>query len=216
MSRTMLRSSVLLFALAACSTVDRPEPKSAQSTSNSPNDNRVSDSIPPAMPELADRDTAPLRFEVDLAKRQLRVLAGANDTVAQHPVAVGSEEWPTRTGDWTIGQVVLNPEWIPPDQSWAEEAEAREPGDPKNPLGRAQLVYDLPRSIHGTNNPESIGKAVSHGSIRVSNDVALALARLLIERTGAGDAPALLNSARQDSSKKVLVDLPRLVPIRVY
>ncbi len=216
MSRSLFRSCVLLLGLAACSTADRADPENPQSTSNSPNDNRVSDSNFNRARDTSARDTAPLRVEVDLVARQLRVLEGANDTVATHPVAVGSEEWPTRTGSWTIGQVVLNPEWIPPDEEWAEEAEGRQPGDPANPLGRAQLVYDLPRSIHGTNNPESIGKAVSHGSIRVSNTVALELARLLIDRTGAGDASSLMASAKRDSSEKILVDLPRLVPIRVY
>ncbi len=211
MSRTLVRSCALLVGLAACSTPDRADPGPAQSTSNSPNDNRVSDSVVTLV-----QDTAPLRVEVDLVARQVRVLVGANDTLAAHPVAVGSEEWPTRTGTWTIGQVVLNPEWIPPDETWAEEAEPRQPGDPKNPLGRAQLVYDLPRSIHGTNNPASIGKAVSHGSIRVSNDVALSLARMLIERTGAGNADSLMASAKRDSSVKKVLDLPMPVPIRVF
>lgn len=211
MSRTLMRSCALLLGLAACSTPDRSDPGPAQSTSNAPRDNRVSDSI-----VTSGRDTAPLRVEVDVAARQVRVLAGANDTLAAHPVAVGSEEWPTRTGTWTIGQVVLNPEWIPPDETWADEAESRQPGDPKNPLGRAQLVYDLPRSIHGTNNPASIGKAVSHGSIRVTNEVAIALARLLIERTGAGDAASLLAAAQRDSSVKNVLNLPMVVPIRVF
>ena len=77
-------------------------------------------------------------------------------------------------------------------------------------------MYDLPRSIHGTNNPASIGKAVSHGSIRVTNEVAIALARLLIERTGAGDAASLLAAAQRDSSVKNVLNLPMVVPIRVF
>src|SRR3712207_8091432 len=50
--------------------------------------------------------------------------------------AVGSEKWPTKTGEWTITQVVWNPDWTPPDESWAEEREPRESGDPKNPIDR--------------------------------------------------------------------------------
>lgn len=215
-TRTMPGAWLLVVALAACSTGDRPASEAAESEGSGLANNRVADSVRSAGTDLANRDTALLRVEVDLAARQVRVIASAGDTVAAHPVAIGSKEWPTRTGSWTIGQVVLNPEWIPPDESWAEEAEGRQPGDPANPLGRAQLVYDLPRSIHGTNAPESIGKAVSHGSIRVANDVALALAHLLIERTGAGDAPALLASAKRDSTQKIVLDLPQLVPIRVY
>jgi lipoprotein-anchoring transpeptidase ErfK/SrfK len=216
LSRTFLRSCALFLVVTACSSPDRGDKGPAQTSSNSPNDNRVSDSIVSAERDLANRDTATLRVEVDLAARQVRVLEGAGDTLAAHPVAIGSSEWPTRTGTWTIGQVVLNPEWIPPDESWAEEAEGREPGAPENPLGRAQIVYDLPRSIHGTNAPESIGKAVSHGSIRVTNEVALSLARLLLERTDAGDASSLIATAQRDSSVKHVLNLPKLVPIRVF
>jgi lipoprotein-anchoring transpeptidase ErfK/SrfK len=162
------------------------------------------------------RDTATVMVEVDVAARQLRVLGTNGDTVALHPVAVGSPEWPTRTGTWTIDQVVLNPEWIPPDESWAEEREARKPGDPKNPLGRAQLVYDMPRTVHGTNDPSSVGKAVSHGSIRVTNASAIALAELLLAQTGVDDVRGRLDRARRDSTEKQIIDLPKAVPIRVF
>jgi hypothetical protein len=119
-----------------------------------------------------------LRLEVNVAQRELYVYRN-DQRIATHPVAVGTSEWPTRTGEWTIGQVVFNPRWTPPtDESWAEDEAVKEPGDPENPLGRAQLVYDAPRSIHGTNEPESLGKAESHGSIRIANDVAVRLARM--------------------------------------
>ncbi|WP_373060491.1 L,D-transpeptidase, partial [Gemmatimonas sp.] len=108
-----------------------------------------------APPKPAAPDTADIRFEVDLAARVVRVLGAGIDTLAVHPVAIGSTEWPTQSGSWAINQVVLNPEWIPPDETWAEEREPRKPGDPKNPLGRAQLVYDMPRTIHGTNDSTS-------------------------------------------------------------
>jgi hypothetical protein len=162
------------------------------------------------------RDTAALRFEVDLALKRVRVIAGDHDTVAVHAVAVGSAEWPTETGTWTISQVVLNPEWIPPDEPWADDRAPRKPGDPDNPLGRAQLVYDLPRTIHGTNDPASIGQAVSHGSIRARNDVVLSLARTVLEYTGIADPEGKLARASANRAVKQVIDLPKVVPIRVY
>jgi L,D-transpeptidase ErfK/SrfK len=171
------------------------------------------DSAAPAV--LPDTATAALRIEVDLAARQLHVVQGGN-RAASHPVAVGSERWPTQTGEWTIKQVVFNPEWVPPDESWAEEREPRKPGDPKNPLGRIQLVYDPPRSIHGTNQPTSIGKAVSHGSIRVTNEVGEQLARQIMDAAGANKDEAWINRAKTNRSEKYVVDLPRPVPIRVF
>lgn len=163
----------------------------------------------------ADTATSTMRLEVDLAARQLKVFEGGQQ-VATHPVAVGSEEWPTKTGEWKITQAIWNPDWNPPDESWAEEREPRESGDPKNPMGAAQLVYDPPRSIHGTNVPSSIGKPVSHGSIRLANDVILALARQVVEAAGAGKDDAWYRAAQTNRRQKQVVDLPRPVPIRVY
>ncbi|WP_373068812.1 L,D-transpeptidase [Gemmatimonas sp.] len=169
-----------------------------------------------APPKPAAPDTADIRFEVDLAARVVRVLGAGIDTLAVHPVAIGSTEWPTQSGSWAINQVVLNPEWIPPDETWAEEREPRKPGDPKNPLGRAQLVYDMPRTIHGTNDSTSVGKAVSHGSLRVTNAVALWLATLVLERASTTNATTLVQRAAADRSEKQIITLTRVVPIRVF
>ncbi|HEV7991150.1 MAG TPA: L,D-transpeptidase [Gemmatimonadaceae bacterium] len=163
-------------------------------------------------------DTLPLssiRLEVNLSARTLTVF-DHDQPVATHRVAVGSPQWPTQTGDWNIKQVVWNPEWIPPDETWAEQRTPRKPGAPDNPLGRGQLVYDPPRTIHGTNEPASIGKAVSHGSIRLPNAVVTQLARELMEATGAGKDNAWYRRVQENRTEKVIVDLPQRVPIRVY
>jgi L,D-transpeptidase ErfK/SrfK len=158
---------------------------------------------------------AGVRLEVDINARQVRLLRG-NDTLETHPVAVGSPEWPTRTGEWYVTQVVWNPEWIPPDETWAEERKPRKPGDPANPLGQAQLVYDPPRTIHGTNDSLSVGKPVSHGSIRSYNSVVKGLARRLMEETGVGKDEAWYKETQKKRTVKQIVDLPQRVPIRVY
>lgn len=158
---------------------------------------------------------ADMRIEVDLGARRLHVFQG-DRRVATHPVAVGSPEWPTQTGEWRITQVVWNPEWIPPDESWAEQRERRAPGDPKNPLGRAQLIYDPPRTIHGTNEPASIGKAVSHGSLRLSNAVITQLARQAMEQGGVAKDEAWYRTVQENRTQKEIVDLARHIPIRVY
>lgn len=156
-----------------------------------------------------------VRIEVDLKSRQLHMMRGGQQ-VSTHPVAVGSTKWPTETGEWTIKQVVWNPEWTPPDESWADEREPRKPGDPANPLGRVQLVYDPPRSIHGTNKPESIGKPVSHGSIRMRNEELAALAKEIMAAGGAPKDDAWIQQAQANRTEKQIVDLPRPIPIRVY
>ena len=171
--------------------------------------------LAPTTPVAPTPVTADMRIEVDIKARQLHVLKGGQRT-ASHPVAVGSAEWPTRPGEWNITQVVWNPDWNPPDESWAEEREPRESGDPKNPMGRAQLVYDPPRSIHGTNQPSSIGKAVSHGSIRLSNDVIVKLAQEVMESAGVAKDAAWYRETQQNRKQKQVIDLPKVVPIRVF
>ena len=156
-----------------------------------------------------------LRLEVNLAERELYVYRD-QERIATHPVAVGSEEWPTPTGEWTIGQVIWNPRWIPPrEESWAEDEKVVEPGDPENPLGRAQLVYRAPNSVHGTIEPSSLGKAVSHGSIRVSNEVAMELARQVMEAGGAGKDESWYREARANRTERREVPIPNPVPIHV-
>lgn len=172
--------------------------------------------VQPATPApAAPAVDPPMRIEVDLAARTLYVYrnGAVSDT---HSVAVGTAKWPTRTGAWQIKQVVWNPEWVPPtEEEWAEDREPRKPGDPKNPLGAAQLVYDAPRSIHGTNDPASIGKAASHGSIRMRNADIVELAQLVMEAGGAPKDSAWVAETRRNRRTKQIIDLPNPVPIVV-
>ena len=80
----------------------------------------------------------------------------------------------------------------------------------------AQLVYDLPRTIHGTNQPSSIGQAVSHGSIRMSNAEIVPLAKRIMEGNGAGKDDTWYRRAASQRTEKFVVDLPTPVPIRVF
>ncbi len=179
----------------------------------------VTTSMPPAAP-VPDSAKAPvasstMRVEVDLAARKLYLYEGET-RVATHAVAVGSARWPTETGQWTIKQVIFNPEWVPPDESWAEEREPKKSGAPNNPLGMAQLVYDLPRTIHGTNQPGSIGQAVSHGSIRMANADIVPLAKRIMGANGAGKDDAWYRRAASQRTEKFVVELPTPVPIKVF
>jgi lipoprotein-anchoring transpeptidase ErfK/SrfK len=159
---------------------------------------------------------ASTRIEVDINAKRLTVFDD-DKPVGSYRVAVGSKEWPTQTGEWSITQVVWNPEWVPPkDEAWAEAKDPKSPGAPDNPLGRAQLVYDPPRTIHGTNEPQSIGKAVSHGSIRLANADVVKIARQLMEATGVQKDDAWYRQVQQNRTEKVPVDLPQRVAIRVF
>lgn len=168
------------------------------------------DTALPSRAAVADR----LRLEIDVSERELRVYEGA-ELVETHPVAVGTSEYPTPTGSYSITQVVWNPEWIPPDSPWAEEEPPAAPGDPDNPLGRAQLVFDLPYTIHGTEDTGSLGKAASHGSVRVSNRVIVDLARRTMEAGGAPRPESFYDEVRRRRTEKRVIDLPQPVPLEI-
>jgi lipoprotein-anchoring transpeptidase ErfK/SrfK len=199
------------LALGGCRADDRADQDRDLQTDVQPMPDQQ---MQPGQPGQTGQVQGDMRIEVDLDARQLYVYRGGQ-RVESHPVAVGSTEWPTPTGEWTIGQVVFNPEWIPPDQEWAEGRERKDPGDPENPLGRAQLVYSPPNTVHGTNEPESLGQAVSHGSIRVSNEVAVRLARQVMEAGGATRDESFFQRVEQDRSRRESVNIPNPVPIRV-
>ena len=169
---------------------------------------------PPPKPAPPPMPPPDLRLEVNLAERELYVYRN-DERIATHDVAVGTEDWPTQTGEWKINQVVFNPRWNPPAEEWAKDEKVMEPGDPENPLGVAQLVYDAPRSIHGTNAPESLGKARSHGSIRVANSTARRLARMVMESGGAERDDAFFDQVRENRRERVEVAIPNPIPIRV-
>jgi lipoprotein-anchoring transpeptidase ErfK/SrfK len=66
----------------------------------------------------------------------------------------------------------IRPDWVPPDD--IRRANPRLPrvvpaGSSGNPLGAAALTLHADYAIHGTNRPQSIGRFVSHGCIRMHN-----------------------------------------------
>ncbi|CAN5798752.1 hypothetical protein BH23GEM8_BH23GEM8_00270 [soil metagenome] len=206
--------ALMVAMLAGCET-DRTADTTVVQTGADTAGMQTTGAQPGMQPSMQPQTEPDLRLEVNIAQRELYVYRGGQ-RVETHPVAVGSDEWPTPTGEWTIGQVIWNPRWVPPrDEEWAEDEEEQEPGSPDNPLGRAQLVYDIPNSIHGTNAPQSLGQAVSHGSIRVSNEVAMNLARQVMEAGGAQRDEAFYRSARENRTRRQDVSIPNPVPIRV-
>ena len=94
----------------------------------------------------------------------------------RYGVAVGNEAlaW---SGVATVGRMTEWPDWIPtPDiRARLGPFPDRVPGGPANPLGaRALYLFqgktDTLYRIHGTNQPEKIGQAVSSGCIRMTNE----------------------------------------------
>jgi len=88
-----------------------------------------------------------------------------------YKVAVGKDGW-RKYGKYIVRKKVKWPDWRPTKNIKKENPNLPDivQGGPKNPLGARALYlgYSALR-IHGTNKPESVGKAVSHGCFRMKN-----------------------------------------------
>lgn len=155
-----------------------------------------------------------LRFVVDQSDRKLRVYR-SDEQLGTYDVAVGTEEHPTPIGDFSFNRVDLNPRWIPPDSEWAKDREPQEPGAPGNPMGRARLIYMMPYTIHGTDALDSLGKAASHGSIRVANEHVIPLAEMLLKAGGSWEGPGWFQTMTRNRTEEYHIPLAQEVPLKI-
>jgi lipoprotein-anchoring transpeptidase ErfK/SrfK len=159
--------------------------------------------------------SGPFSITVDLSDRMLYVMQG-DEVAREYRVAIGQSAHPTPTGAFNVRRLIWNPRWVPPDAAWARNRRPREPGDPRNPMGRVKIFFQAPDYyIHGTHEEDSLGQAESHGCIRMRNDDVIELARLVMENGGesrsAGWFQRVINYVRHTQD----VRLSQPVPLRV-
>ena len=85
--------------------------------------------------------------------------------VANYPVAIGKKGWETPTGEWYVMEKITNPGWTS-----FKNGSVISPGK-KNPLGERWIGFWTDGKdvigFHGTPDVKSVGKAVSHGCVRM-------------------------------------------------
>ena len=98
---------------------------------------------------------------VSIPDRQLAVIENGN-VLATFPVAVGTPVSPSPTGEFRVINRVSNPTYYHPGTVI--------PSGQKNPVGTRWVgLSQKGYGIHGTNAPKSVGRAASHGCIRLRN-----------------------------------------------
>ena len=124
--------------------------------------------------------TVPARVEIDLSQRRLTLFRGGR-RVFSATVAVGAPGTPTPVGRFYVNQRLI-------------------PDSPNGPFGPAAIGISAfspvltgwaqggPVAIHGTNEPWSIGHAVSNGCIRLPNAT---LSRLF--KTAVAGTPVIIH-----------------------
>ncbi|MDJ1157909.1 L,D-transpeptidase [Chelatococcus sp. SYSU_G07232] len=131
-----------------------------------------------AIPERYRRQTVsydgpqkPGTIVVDTANRFL-YLVQPGGTAIRYGIGVGREGFSWK-GTQTVSMKREWPDWRPPAEMRKRRPDLPTflPGGPENPLGaRALYLGNTLFRIHGTNEPHTIGQAVSSGCIRLLNE----------------------------------------------
>jgi lipoprotein-anchoring transpeptidase ErfK/SrfK len=114
------------------------------------------------------------KIEIVKSERILRTLAKDGAVLAVYPASIGSEEKPAPSGSHTVRAVAKNPNYTyNPDYAFkgvkAKEKFEIKPG-PNNPVGSTWIDLSIESfGIHGTPEPEKVGKAYSQGCVRLTN-----------------------------------------------
>ena len=124
------------------------------------------------------------KIEVDKSDQVLRVLDREGKLLAQFTATMGSSQFPLPLGTWKIRGIGYNPPWQydPALLANADKSDPKLeiPPGPNSPIGVAWI--DLSKEhygIHGTDEPDRIGRAESNGCIRLTNWDAARLAQMV-------------------------------------
>lgn len=141
-----------------------------------------------AMLGVSDAQPEAARIVVSKSKGTLEAYDKSDKLVVVFTVTTGSSHDPLPLGDWKINGTSYNPEfsydaslfWDVPDS----KGEHLLPPGPNGPVGVVWI--DLSKEhygIHGTPEPQTIGRAESHGCVRLTNWDAARLAQMVTGST---------------------------------
>lgn len=137
---------------------------------------------PTAKPDRAA--ASDLAIVVSREESALRAVAPDGTLAFFAPVTTGSAHDPLPIGDWKVTGV----RWYPPfhynpklfwDANPTDTSATIKPG-PNNPVGVVWIDLNLPHyGLHGTPEPGAVGRAASHGCVRLTNWDAARVAALV-------------------------------------
>jgi lipoprotein-anchoring transpeptidase ErfK/SrfK len=116
------------------------------------------------------------RLVIDKSERTLRVFGKDGKLIALYPATIGSESNPAPDGETRIERIAKGPTWdydpklqLEGEKDRPDKPMTVQPG-PNNPVGTVWIALDRDHyGIHGTPEPEKIGKTLSSGCVRLTN-----------------------------------------------
>jgi lipoprotein-anchoring transpeptidase ErfK/SrfK len=139
-------------------------------------------------PGVAGPRAAVERVVVDKPNHAVIVYGADNRLIAFYPASIGSAEKPALSGRFTVRSVAYDPTYTYNPAYGFKEQKAqgvvKVAAGPNNPVGIVWIGLSAKGyGIHGTPEPDKVGKTQSHGCVRLTNWDALALAKLVKKGT---------------------------------
>ncbi len=114
---------------------------------------------------------------ISLAGKTLQAFDARTNLLAHFPCSIAARVEKRPVGELRVRALAPNPDYTFNPEVFPESAEARQiktklilPPGPNNPVGTAWTSLDLPGyGIHGTPQPEQVGRTESHGCFRLAN-----------------------------------------------
>jgi lipoprotein-anchoring transpeptidase ErfK/SrfK len=138
----------------------------------------------------SDRKQLPqaARIDVDKDRQTVKAYSEKNELLAFFPASIGGEDKPSPSGTLKVTLIEEDPSFHYNPRYHFKEIETQKPFDlnpgPNNPLGTRWIALSKPSyGIHGTPEPSQIGKAASHGCVRLTNWDVRRLAGILSKGT---------------------------------
>ncbi len=139
------------------------------------------------VPIVAESTASPQaeRVEINLSEKVVRVIDSEGRLAALFHCSVAADKAKMPSGQARVVVIAPNPDYKFDPKKWPEVREHISapliiPPGPRNPVGRCWIGLSLPGyGMHGTPNPELIGKTGSHGCFRLANWDAVRLSRMV-------------------------------------
>lgn len=129
----------------------------------------------------------PAFIRISLSEKTLRVFDVRTNLLVHFPCSIAAKVEKRPQGVLRVARIAPQPNYRFDPDIFPESAEARRigkklmiPPGPNNPVGTAWIGLDRPGyGIHGTPNPEEVGRTESHGCFRLANWNAELLVKLV-------------------------------------
>ncbi|PYI48968.1 MAG: hypothetical protein DMF10_02760 [Verrucomicrobia bacterium] len=134
---------------------------------------RQNESADGNQPQKDEAASAPIGIKIDTKANMLGIFQGEK-LIAAYPVTIGSAQTASPIGEWKVSRITKMPTFRYDKEMLQHGKRSGNfhllPPGPRNPVGVMWIALNKKGiGIHGTNDPGSIGRAASHGCVRLAN-----------------------------------------------